>query len=115
MPTTCNEAASAPASTCQRATFVAPFQLAASDTSGPARREGAVVALAASWNGATNVARWQVRVGRDARSLRVVGTYASTGFETAMPLRAAGAVVVQVQALGAAGRVLGVSAVTTIR
>ncbi len=67
-------------------------------------------AIAASWNGATGVARWEVRAGADRASLRPVGSFPSSGFETSVQVpAAAGARVVQVAALGPAGRVLGTS------
>jgi hypothetical protein len=44
--------------------------------------------LYASWNGATEVAAWRVRAGTTARDLRVIGTVARYGFETAIPVRA---------------------------
>jgi hypothetical protein len=54
----------------------------------------------ASWNGATDVARWQVIMGG-----RVVASAARTGFETRIPLVTNG-VPVAVRALDARGRVL---------
>jgi hypothetical protein len=54
----------------------------------------------ASWNGATDVARWQVIMGG-----RVVASAARTGFETRIPLVTNG-VPVAVRALDAQGRVL---------
>jgi hypothetical protein len=44
------------------------------------------VALAASWNGATEVARWAARAGETPDALRVVATVPRAGFETRIPL-----------------------------
>jgi hypothetical protein len=41
----------------------------------------------ASWNGATNVARWRVLGGSSASHLGTVATATRSGFETALPLR----------------------------
>jgi arylsulfotransferase ASST len=71
---------------------------------------GDALAIAASWNGATDVARWEVRVGADRASLHPVGSFPAGGFETSIRVpTASGARVVQVAALGPAGRVLGTS------
>ncbi len=43
-------------------------------------------AVYASWNGATEVARWQVLAGSSARDLRVARTVVRRGFETAVAL-----------------------------
>ena len=61
----------------------------------------------ASWNGATEVARWQVRAGASPDHLRALHTSSRTGFETAISVPAAA--YVAVAALDAAGRELGVS------
>ena len=69
-------------------------------------RAGRVVVYA-SWNGATEVARWQVLAGSPSR-LRGVASGARDGFETAITARTrAGRVAVR--ALDARGRVLGTS------
>jgi hypothetical protein len=62
----------------------------------------------ASWNGATQVASWQVLAGQSAGALKLVGTGTRTGFETAVPLGHTYAYY-EVRALGADGRVLGTS------
>lgn len=62
----------------------------------------------ASWNGATEVARWAVLGGANAGSLRPLATAARTGFETAIGL-VQHPTIVAVQALGADGSVLGTS------
>ena len=61
----------------------------------------------ASWNGATQVARWQVLAGATAESLAPATSAPRTGFETR--IRTDGAAFVAVQALDAAGAVLGTS------
>ena len=61
----------------------------------------------ASWNGATQVARWQVLAGASETSLAPAGSAARSGFETT--IRTAGAAFVAVQALDASGAVLGTS------
>jgi hypothetical protein len=40
----------------------------------------------ASWNGATQVKRWQLLTGATKTALRPVGTFSKTGFETRMPM-----------------------------
>jgi Arylsulfotransferase (ASST) len=62
----------------------------------------------ASWNGATQVARWQVLAGPDAQHLSAVTSAARTGFETAVPLNTSGRYVA-VRALDARGATLGTS------
>jgi len=80
-----------------------------------ARVSGNATVVAASWNGATNVARWRLLAGSDAGSLQPVGTFAKAGFETTMRIPASGTRVVEVQALGPAGRVLGTSVATPVK
>jgi hypothetical protein len=77
-----------------------------------ADRQGARTTVWASWNGATDVARWQVLAGDDAAALSPVGTRARRGFETAMSV-AASARFVAVRALDGHGRVLGTSRTVT--
>lgn len=60
-----------------------------------------------SWNGATNVVTWQVLAGRSPSRLQPVATVPYAGFETALPRQTAR--YVAVQALDAAGAVLGTS------
>ncbi len=62
----------------------------------------------ASWNGATEVARWRVLVGNANDDLAVVASAAKRGFETAIPLRSSGKFIA-VQALDAKGETLGTS------
>ena len=69
---------------------------------------GSGLDVAASWNGATQVASWQVLAG-PAGALAPVTTAPKHGFETTIHLASA-APQVQVQALDASGAVLGTSA-----
>jgi len=66
-----------------------------------------------SWNGATEVAAWQLLGGPDADTLADLGTTARTGFETDVTLPADAAVMV-LQALDGDGQVLGASAPLTV-
>ncbi len=68
----------------------------------------------ASWNGATEVAKWQVLVGDTSNSLTPGRSTRFAGFETTMRLRAAHKFV-QVRALDAAGSILGTSKVTQVQ
>ncbi|HEY5660627.1 MAG TPA: arylsulfotransferase family protein [Gaiellaceae bacterium] len=61
-----------------------------------------------SWNGATQVRRWQLLTGDANDSLAAAKTVAKNGFETAIPLPAGGKYVA-VRALDANGKVLAVS------
>ncbi len=63
----------------------------------------------ASWNGATDVASWQVLAGPISSLLLPVGQFPKTSFESSMQVTSAGPYF-QVQALGAGGQVLGTSA-----
>jgi outer membrane protein assembly factor BamB len=67
-------------------------------------------AVHASWNGATEVARWTVLAGTDSSSLAAVGSQAWTGFETAIEVNSEGPAFCAV-ALDARGRELGRSPV----
>ena len=62
----------------------------------------------ASWNGATEVARWQVLAGADPERLRPVEEAAKSGFETAIPVQSAERFIA-VRALDQAGKPLGSS------
>lgn len=72
------------------------------------RGSGGRATLYASWNGATQVTAWRVLGGAGARSLNLVARAAKTGFETTIRLRRSRAYFA-VQALSAAGQVLGTS------
>jgi hypothetical protein len=73
-----------------------------------ADRAGSQVTVHASWNGATDVARWQLLSGSDPQLLRVAASAHRTGFETAVAMKL-GPGHVAAQALDAAGTVLGTS------
>jgi hypothetical protein len=76
-----------------------------------AERRGSRVAVWASWNGATEVARWEV-LGGDARdALAVVASGRRRGFETALSVPASR--YVAVRAVDASGAVLGTSKTVT--
>ncbi|HUN77486.1 MAG TPA: arylsulfotransferase family protein [Solirubrobacteraceae bacterium] len=67
----------------------------------------------ASWNGATDVASWQVLAGASAETMTPVASAPRRGFQTAIPVSAAGPEVA-VRALGAGGQVLGTSAAVSM-
>jgi hypothetical protein len=73
-----------------------------------AERAASQVTVYASWNGATEVRRWQVLVGPDPEPLTAAGSAPRRGFETAVVVKL-GAGYVAAQALDAAGTVLGTS------
>ena len=62
-----------------------------------------------SWNGATNVARWELLAGADAATLAPIGSANRAGFETAVTAKSTAALVA-LRAYDAAGNVLGTSA-----
>lgn len=64
--------------------------------------------LYASWNGSSETAAWRVLAGPSRGTLRPLGYALRRGFETAIPIRAAGAYAA-VAAVDRSGRVLGVS------
>jgi hypothetical protein len=69
----------------------------------------------ASWNGATEVASWEVLAGASPSALAPVGSAPKAGFETAIPLPAVSAgAYVEVQALNGAGAVIGASATVKV-
>jgi hypothetical protein len=61
----------------------------------------------ASWNGATDVARWRLLGGRTPKSLAPIALAPNEGFETSVPI--VPAAYVAVQALDHSGRVLATS------
>jgi hypothetical protein len=73
-----------------------------------AQRHG-VVSLYASWNGATDVAKWQFLAGQSAGSLSRVATTRKRSFETQLDMSSS-ATVFAVRALDSQGRVIGRSA-----
>ena len=70
---------------------------------------GGRVALYASWNGATTVARWQVLAGTGTGALKPVRSTANRGFETRIEVRSS-ATRFAVRALNARAKVLATSA-----
>jgi Arylsulfotransferase (ASST) len=66
------------------------------------------VAVAASWNGATNVASWRVLAGASPTTLTLLATAPKTGFQTTIAAQTA-APYVAVQALDGSGVVIGTS------
>jgi hypothetical protein len=74
------------------------------------RTNSSSVSVYASWNGATDVARWQVLAGQSAASLRPVASAPKQGFETRLDLTST-ATTFEVRALSQNGRVLATSAV----
>jgi hypothetical protein len=66
------------------------------------------VSAAVSWNGATEVARWQLLSGPDAQRLRIVAEQPRSGFETALTARTDDPIV-RARALDSGGDVLGTS------
>ncbi len=74
-----------------------------------ARTTGSSTAVYASWNGATEVASWQLLTGSSASHLTAVSTTPKRGFETMIPAPASA--LVQVRALSASGRALRASKV----
>lgn len=70
---------------------------------------GATIAVAVSWNGATEVASWRVLAGASPGALAPVATAARAGFQTSIAAPAAGPYVA-VQALSSEGTVLATSA-----
>jgi Arylsulfotransferase (ASST) len=66
--------------------------------------------LYVSWNGATDVRRWEVLAGSEAQHLTVIRTAAKVGFETTIPLTSKAAAI-SVRALDRGGEVLASSTV----
>jgi hypothetical protein len=82
----------------------------ASSPSVATQRRGARLVVWASWNGATEVARWEVLAGSAPHALSAVRTVERTGFETVVSLPATPAHVA-VRALDGTGREIGRSRV----
>ncbi len=74
---------------------------------------GAEQAVYASWNGATDVHRWQLLAGAHGGPLRPVASVRAQGFESALPLAAAGPRLA-VRALDIAGVALGQSRIIAL-
>jgi EmrB/QacA subfamily drug resistance transporter len=75
---------------------------------GAARQRDGKTTVYASWNGATRVTSWRVMAAAGAGRMTAVATTAKSGFETAIPMRQS-YTSFEVQALAAAGRVIGTS------
>jgi hypothetical protein len=73
-----------------------------------ATTEGGNITARVSWNGATEVARWELLAGAGAGTLAPIGSAARAGFETAVTAKSA-APLVAMRAYDAAGNVLGTS------
>jgi Arylsulfotransferase (ASST) len=73
-----------------------------------ARSSRGATAVYASWNGATDVASWQLLTGSSAAHMSVSSVTPDSGFQTTIP--APVAALYQVRALSASGSVLGTSA-----
>jgi hypothetical protein len=73
-----------------------------------AERRGGAVVVTASWNGATEVARWELLAGADSGSLRPAGSTPKRGFETPLRVRE-DAGWLAARAIDARGAVLGTS------
>jgi hypothetical protein len=71
--------------------------------------EAGTISVSASWNGASEVASWQVLAGSSPSALAPVATIAKSGFQTTIAVSSPGPYV-QVQALNAAGGAIGTSA-----
>jgi EmrB/QacA subfamily drug resistance transporter len=80
---------------------------------GAARTVDGKTTVYASWNGATELASWRVLAGSGGASASVVATHAKDGFETAIPV-ARGGKSFTLQALDAAGHVIGTSHTFTL-
>lgn len=79
------------------------------------RRSKDALRVYASWNGATEVARWSVIGGPSRRSLTKLGTAARAGFETTIEVSApAGVRFVAARAVDKSGRVLATSPVEKV-
>jgi hypothetical protein len=74
---------------------------------------GGTVSVYASWNGATEVATWEVLGGAGPSHLSSVGTFPRMDFETVLAVKPGGTLVA-VRALDASGVVLGTSPTVTI-
>ena len=78
----------------------------------PGAATGEFIAFA-SWNGATNVASWQVEVGTSPSSLASYAIVPKNGFETSIPLTYSGATSFRVLGINSQGRVIGQSQVVS--
>jgi hypothetical protein len=77
--------------------------------SGAVRRKGSSTTVYASWNGATQVNRWDVLAGTSAATLTRVASKPKSGFETAIAIPSSADTVFQVVAFDPAAHQLGAS------
>jgi arylsulfotransferase ASST len=77
-----------------------------------ATTDGGNITATVSWNGATDVARWELLAGADANSLAPVGSATKAGFETTITAKSTAAVIAM-RAHDATGAVLGTSPAIT--
>ena len=73
----------------------------------PCPQQPTATIVYASWNGATDVASWQLLTGPSADHLAIASTTPKSGFETEIP--APGAALYQVRALSGSGKILATS------
>ena len=73
------------------------------------RAADGVLTVFASWNGATEVDRWEILAGSDPSAMATVAVAPPTGFETAVTVHSA-APLFRARALDSGGTVLGMSA-----
>src|SRR3954447_21853634 len=73
-----------------------------------ATSESGSVTARVSWNGATDVARWELLAGADANALAPIGSATRAGFETAITAKST-APLLAMRAYDAVGKVLGTS------
>jgi hypothetical protein len=97
-----------------RATVEEWVGLPLTSPSGAARQTSGRTTVYASWNGATQVASWRVMAGTGSGRLTLAASARKSGFETAIALHGSYATF-EVEALSAAGRVLGTSKQFTAR
>ncbi len=76
--------------------------------------EGGRELLYASWNGATQISSWRALAGSSPTTMAPLASAARSGFETAIALPAGAGSYAAVQALDAAGAVIGVSAAVRV-
>jgi hypothetical protein len=91
-------------------TYLSPWSAHPTSTPSVAVQSGAAgtLTVAASWNGATEVASWQVLAGASPTSLAPVASAPKSGFQTSIAVKPTPAYVA-VQALNAAGAAIGSS------
>ncbi len=93
-------------------TYLSPWSAQAPGTPSAVAQAGVAgtLSVSVSWNGATEVATWQVLAGATPSALSAVASAPKTGFQTTIAAPTVGPYV-QVQALDGSGAVIGTSAV----